>query len=312
MAKRIKIQERSCPSIKEAFDDFLLHKKASGLAEKTCRTYSEQFAAICKHLDSSAPITSLVKRQLEEMLEKMRDSGLKDTSINSYTRTLKSFLSWCNAENLTDVNIKLYKCEDVIKETYSDAELALLLKKPDMKRCYFAEYRNWVIVNYLINGGNRARSIRLIQNKDVDLENGFVILQHTKNKRAQLTPLCETMVIILREYMRIRKGGPDDYLFPNDRGEALTENGLRCTIAKYNRRRGVQKTSLHMFRHTFARKYLVDCGGNAFTLQALLGHSTLDMTKKYCAIYNADLSKNFDNLSPLSKLTSRKKKLTVR
>jgi integrase/recombinase XerD len=120
------------------------------------------------------------------------------------------------------------------------------------------------------------------------------------------------MVIILREYMRIRKGGPDDYLFPNDRGEALTENGLRCTIAKYNRRRGVQKTSLHMFRHTFARKYLVDCGGNAFTLQALLGHSTLDMTKKYCAIYNADLSKNFDNLSPLSKLTSRKKKLTVR
>lgn len=60
MARRIKIQERSCPSIKEAFDDFLLHKKASGLAEKTCRTYSEQFAAICKHLDSSAPITSLV------------------------------------------------------------------------------------------------------------------------------------------------------------------------------------------------------------------------------------------------------------
>ena len=84
MARRIKIQARSCPSIKEAFDDFLLHKKASGLAEKTCRTYCEQFAAICKHLDSSVPITSLVKRQLEEMLEKMRDSGLKDTSINSY------------------------------------------------------------------------------------------------------------------------------------------------------------------------------------------------------------------------------------
>jgi len=93
MARRIKIQARSCPSIKEAFDDFLLHKKASGLAEKTCRTYREQFAAICKHLDSSVPITSLVKRQLEEMLEKKRDSGLKDTSINSCTRTLPLSLS---------------------------------------------------------------------------------------------------------------------------------------------------------------------------------------------------------------------------
>ncbi len=217
-------------------------------------------------------------------MERIGNAVLESIDELEKSIEVKSFLNWCNTEGLTDVNIKLYKCEDIIKETYSDAELALLLKKPDMKRCSSAEYRNWVIINYLINGGNRARSIRLIQNKDVDLEDGFIILQHMKNKRAQLTPLCETMVIVLLEYIRIQKGGTGNYLFPNDHGEALTENGLRCTIAKYNRRRGVQKTSLHMFRHTFARKYLVDCGGNAFTLQALLGHSTLDMTKKYCAI----------------------------
>ena len=103
------------------------------------------------------------------MLEQTRDSGLKDTSINSYTRTLKSFLSWCNSEGLTDVNIKPYKCEEVIKETYSDDELSKLLKKPDLKKCSFSEYRNWVIINFLLNGGNRARSIRLIRNRDVDL-----------------------------------------------------------------------------------------------------------------------------------------------
>jgi len=312
MRKQIKIQACSSPSIEDAFKDFLLHKKASGIAEKTLRSYSQQFSAVSKFIDSSIPIDQLVKRQLEEMLEQMRDSGLKDTSINSYTRTLKSFLSWCNSEGLTDVNIKLYKCEEVIKETYSDDELSKLLKKPDLKKCSFSEYRNWVIINFLLNGGNRARSIRLIRNRDVDLQNSIVILQHTKNKRAQITPLCETMVSVLREYMRIRKGSPDDYLFPNATGGLFSEDGLRCTIAKYNKRRGVQKTSIHMFRHTFARKYLVDCGGNAFTLQALLGHSTLDMTKKYCAIYNADISKNFDNLSPLTKLSVSKKKIKVR
>ena len=117
MRKQIKIQACSSPSIEDAFKDFLLHKKATGIAEKTLRSYSQQFSAVSKFIDSSVPIDQLVKRQLEEMLEQMRDSGLKDTSINSYTRTLKSFLSWCNSEGLTDVNIKLYKCEEVIKET---------------------------------------------------------------------------------------------------------------------------------------------------------------------------------------------------
>ena len=312
MAKKLKISVSQTQTIREAFDDFLLQKKALGLADKTIETYSHHFGIISKYLDSSAPIAGLFKRPLDEMIERMRSAGMKDTSINSYTRTLKSFLSWCNREGLTQANITLYRCQQVVKETYTDDELMLLLKKPNLRTCAFAEYRNWVIINYLLNSGNRARTIRLIQNKDLDLENGVIYLQHTKNKRAQISPLCAVMISILREYTQIRKGEPNDYLFPNDTGEMMTENGLRCSIAKYNRRRGVQKTSIHLFRHTFARKYLVDCGGNAFTLQALLGHSTLDMTKKYCAIYNADIVKNFDNASPLMKMVAKKTKISVR
>ena len=89
----------------------------------------------------------------------------------------------------------------------------------------------------------------------------------------------------------------------------LSENALRLAIAHYNRSRGVGKTSIHLFRHTFARKYLVDCGGDAFMLQKLLGHSTLAMTKHYCAIYDADISKNYDRFSPLAQLQQTKSKL---
>ena len=100
-------------------------------------------------------------------------------------------------------------------------------------------------------------------------------------------------------------------LFPNESGLQLTENGLRCSIAKYNRKRGVQKTSIHLFRHTFAKKYLVDCGGNAFTLQRLLGHSTLDMTKHYCTIFDADITKNFESFSPLVQLKGKEQKIKM-
>lgn len=95
----------------------------------------------------------------------------------------------------------------------------------------------------------------------------------------------------------------------NQYGEMLSENALRLAIAHYNRSRGVEKTSIHLFRHTFARKYLVDCGGDAFILQKLLGHSTLAMTKHYCAIYDADISKNYDRFSPLAQLQQTKSKL---
>ena len=111
--------------------------------------------------------------------------------------------------------------------------------------------------------------------------------------------------------MRVRGGEDCDYLFPNESGEQLKEYALRSSIARYNNRRGVQKTSIHSFRHTFARKYLVDCGGNAFTLQRLLGHSTLDMTKHYCAIFDADIVKNYDNFSPLAQLKSNSNKIKM-
>ena len=117
------------------------------------------------------------------------------------------------------------------------------------------------------------------------------------------------MVSILRAYLKIRGGKPTDFLFCDEYGMMLTENALRLAIAHYNNHRGVEKTSIHLFRHTFARKYLVDCGGNAFTLQKLLGHTTLKMTKHYCTIYDADIAKSYDRFSPLAQMNANAERI---
>jgi integrase/recombinase XerD len=307
-----KIQMKTANTVQETFDRFILVKKAAGLADKTLESYQQHFHAISKYIDPAADIAAIDKEYFNAAISAMRERGLKPNSLRSYTRTIKSFLSWCNVEEITAVNIPLFKAEDTVKETYTDKELEILLKKPNMKTCKFAEFRNWVIINFLMNSGCRASTVRNIQMRDVDFENNVVHFRHTKNKKAQIIPLCRMMCQILVEYMKIRGGEPDEYLFPNDRGEQLTENALRCSISKYNKRRGVATTSIHSFRHTFARKYLLDCGGNAFTLQKLLGHSTLDMTKHYCAVFNADIVKNYDNLSPLAQLSQSKSKIPMR
>ena len=298
-------------SIEETFRDFMISRKSKGLAEKTLQSYQSQFRAIARHMDVTMEMSALKRSDLDAAILSMRDAGLSSNSINSYTRTLKSFLSWCNEQGITRLNIPLYKAEETVKETYSDAELELLLKKPDIRKSTFAEYRDWVIINFLLNCGSRAATVRAIQIRDVDLDAGMVFYRHTKNRKAQVIPLCSAMIGILREYLRHRGGEATDYLFCTETGSQLTENGLRQTIARYNTRRGVQKTSIHLFRHTFARKYLIDCGGDAFTLQKLLGHSTLAMTKHYCTIFDADLTKNYDNFSPLAQMKSKSSKIRM-
>lgn len=290
-------------SVEECFESFLNSRKAKGLSEKTLQTYHYHFAAIGKYLDVSAGIDEIKKADLEKMITAMRDGGLSSNSISSYTRTLKSFFSWCNEEGHTSVNISLYKAEETVKDTYTDTELKRLLKKPDTKKCSFPEYRNWVIINLLLNSGCRAATVRNIQNRDVNLSAATITYRHTKNGNIQIVPLCSNMVSILREYIRIRGGEPNEYLFPNENNKPLTESGLRQAIEKYNLSRGVSKTSVHLFRHSYAERYLKN-GGNAFNLQKILGHSTLAMTKHYCKIYDADLVKNYDAFSPLATLNN--------
>ena len=308
----MKITMKTSKTMKAFFDDFIIAKKAQGLADKTIKSYQSQFRAINNHLDVNVPIEDITKSDLEKMVTSMRNSNLAANSISTYVRILRVFLSWCNERGNNKFEYEAVQVRRNHKRNiFRRCKLKKLLKKPDLRKCNFAEYRSWVIVNLLLNNGCRAATIRNIQNQDVDLDNQVIYLRHTKNKKAQVILLCSELCSIIREYMRVRGGGNDEYLFPNESGEQLKEYALRSSIARYNNRRGVQKTSIHSFRHTFARKYLVDCGGNAFTLQRLLGHSTLDMTKHYCAIFDADIVKNYDSFSPLAQLKSNSNKIKM-
>ncbi|MGN1412939.1 MAG: tyrosine-type recombinase/integrase [Anaerovoracaceae bacterium] len=313
MAKKIKKEKLSEKTIVEIYADYLTAQTARDLSESTIRNYKTHFKAISKHLDTEMTFSRLTKRDLEEMVVSMKESDLAHNSISTYVRAVNQFLKWCVEEGLCSSSLILenIKEQETVKGEYTDEELLLLIRKPSGD-CDFCEYRNWVIVNFLLNSGCRAASIRNIQNRDVDLKRRQIVLRHNKNKKIQVLPLCTQMVSILDDYMKIRKGDSEEYLFCNQFGDKLSGSALRQAIAKYNRKRGVYKTSTHLYRHTFSRKYLVDCGGNAFTLQKLLGHSTLTMTKRYCRLYDKDLAENFDSLSPLAQIKASERRKIIK
>lgn len=145
-------------------------------------------------------MASLTKKDLENMICEMRRAGLAHNSVSTYVRVLRTFLNWCQKEGRTNITLPNMKDRETVKETYTDDELVLLLQKP-ATNCSFPEYRNWAIVNFLLNSGCRAATVRNIQNRDVDLCARQVVYRHTKNGKIQTIPLCSKMVSILRDYM---------------------------------------------------------------------------------------------------------------
>jgi len=297
---------RNSVTIQDAVEMFLDDRISAGLAPKSIESYKNQIGAFSRFIDFSNQVDQLTENQAREAVISMSESGLSRNTVQSYVRNLRVFLKWCREQGMTDVDVQPFKGEETTPETYTDEELSKLLKKPDMNRCLFTEYRTWVIINLLVDNGIRASSVRSIRNKDVSLEASVIWLAHTKNKRSQAIPLSKHMEVVLREYMKIRAGRPEDFLFPNAVGDQLTEDALRHAIRGYNHHRGVEKTSIHAFRHTFARMYLVDCEGNALKLQKLLGHSTLKMTQHYVKLYDQDLVRDYQEHSPLDKFAKSK------
>ena len=104
-------------------------------------------------------------------------------------------------------------------------------------------------------------------------------------------------------YLKVWDWDSDNYLFPGSRNMQMQAHTLEERIRTYNISRGVTKTSTHLFRHTFAKNYIL-AGGGMIQLQAILGHSTMDMTRKNINLYGTDIQRDFDRLNPLNNLMS--------
>jgi integrase/recombinase XerD len=90
----------------------------------------------------------------------------------------------------------------------------------------------------------------------------------------------------------------------------LLPHSASKAIADYNRSRGISKTSVHLLRHAFAKNWVL-MGGDVFRLQKQLGHSTLEMSRRYANIYDRDLHKDTEQFNLLEKLKQGSKTIKL-
>ena len=292
------------PSIQTAFGKFQKQNQLKNLSHDTIEFYSVKSRCFFSFLgDTDQTIDAITEERVEDYIFYLKEKQLQDTTINTHLRMVRAFLYWCMDKGyLRHFSIKLVRADAQVKETYTSNELERLLKAPDKKTCSFAEYRNWVIVNFLLGTGCRASTLVNLKIEDVNFTEGTVLFRHMKTRKQQIVPLTQALSRILEEYLAYRDGLPSEPLFVSEYGGQMTVSALGNAVWSYNHKRGVEKTSLHLFRHTYAKLY-IQAGGDPFRLQKLLGHSDLTMTKRYVALYADDLKANYDSLNPLEQMT---------
>lgn len=298
----------------EAFDEFIAEKEIFNKSPSTIENYKTSFKFFCEFygVDEETTTDEIKQSHFYKWIETMKLEGFRFSTINHYLRDNRAFFYWCMHSDRKyiepEFKIQILEAQEEQIKLFTDEELELLLEKPKRNES-FPTWRMWAIVNWVLGTGNRAATIVDVRIGDINFSKRDIALRHTKNKSAQIIPLSSSLETVLKEYIRMwrRDADADGFLFCNIGEEKLTTNALRQAFSKYCEDRGVKHTNIHGLRHNFAKGWVRN-NGNMFSLQKILGHSTLEMTRKYVKLFSEDIKEDFDKFSPLDTIKRNSKR----
>lgn len=243
-----------------------------------------------------------------------RDDKLKKAmrpqSAGNYFRWLRTFFLFLVEDGTLDASplrtLKPPRHKDDQVQPFSMAQVDALLRAAGRTR---SARRDEAIILTLLDTGCRAAELCGLRYADFDMrERSLRVLGKGNTHRTLYLSPRTTRAI--QQYLRQRRPEEDEPLFAAEggtaTGEALTPNGLHQVVKRLGQAAGIDgvRCSPHTFRHTFAVEYLRN-GGDPLTLQALYGHTSLEMTRKYVQFAGADMKRSHAAHSPVAKMKKR-------
>ena len=305
--KQIQMNYNKQITVKEAFELFIRKCKVKNLTDSSIESYQRKNHEFIEYVGENTLIKEIYKDIVDNfIIYKMDKGNINSITMNSYLRSIRAFLYYAmECRYMESFKISLIKAEKKIKETYTNEELMRLLRMPDLSHCTFSEFKIWAFENYLLATGNRISTALYLKIEDINFEDNIIIIRKTKNRKQQILPLSKSLAEVLRQYLEVRGGNSEEYLFCNNYGEKGDKRTYQQQVQNYNVKRKVNKTSCHLFRHTFAKQWIL-AGGDIFRLQKILGHSDLTVTKEYVAMFGQDLQLDFEKYNPLDNINPNK------
>jgi site-specific recombinase XerD len=253
------------------------------------------------------------KRYPNHPLHKEQNGKLTVYYIHGLGRALRSFSTWACEEGYMEENtmrrLKLPKLPTIFPEPLSQVEIERVLAAclDDTTE----RLRNYSIMMMFLDTGIRLDELTGLKLSRIDFTIGEMTV-FGKGSKERKVPIGLQAKKALLEYLSKERPDPinpqeEDRVFLNVDGYPISHGAVEKIFQRIKKKAGLRNFHPHICRHTFSVRYLAN-GGDAFSLQKILGHTSLEMTRKYVNLASSDVKEKHRRFSPMDNLGFRAKR----
>lgn len=301
---------------KQIVQGYLIATEARHISANTISDYNNSFRKFEEFIGADKPFDEITTRHVELFLAGI--TGVTNTTLLHYYSALSVLWTWAVKEKIVETHIVRAITPPRPEEReiipFNESEFRSMLSVITRSRAYVRPgktksdhavtnpERSRAILLMLLDTGLRIGELVKIKMSQLDQRNYRV---RVLGKRAleRSVPFSPRTAQALWRYLTTRENPePDDYLFVTYNNRKIDPSSIAKSLKWIGEKAGVKNVHPHRFRHTFAIQYLRN-GGDPYTLQRLLGHSSLDMVKRYLALAQVDLDRAHKRASPVDNWT---------
>ena len=283
-------------ALQDAYTDFILSKQAMLCSSKTIRFYHYTAGRFVKYLEDNgiAEPDGVSSRYIRAYLAELSAKKLSDSYINGHARAIKTLVRfWFKEKYISE--LPTFRMPKISKKPLPILSAKQVKKAID--NCLTK--RDKAIIMLLVDTGLRRAEVCSLNWGDIDLSSGMVRVSRGKGGKTRAVVAGVKTRRALLAYRRTIDHDKNNPVFQTNQGKRLAPNGLRSALLRIGNRAGIHITP-HALRRTFATLAL-RAGMNLIELQAMMGHSSLEMTRNYIQMLDEDLIEAHKAHGPIDK-----------
>jgi integrase/recombinase XerD len=300
-------QTESTIAMDDMFEEFMILKRGEGLARRTLEGYYQNYDYFSRYAGENLTRADMTLELFIGWISYMRDElDFSPHTINIRVRTMRAFLRFCYEEKgwITEPIHRRFKPQkapvDVV-EAFSTEEVKRMIGALDDRQ--YTQFRTKLQVFMLLDTMARGGELLAIKRNNIDFNKLHIYLEaeDTKVRSGRFVPISIRTAKLLKEYLDETEEFGSEFLFVSYEGEPLGYTTLRDSLKVLGRIAGIydKRVSPHTFRHTGALFYIMN-GGDPFSLQKILGHSHMNMVRRYVQMTDMDVQNKHATHSPLN------------